>query len=329
MSSDIMSEAPIAALRDAAITREPDRYFAATLAPRAIRADLITLAAFAAELANIPAQVREPLAGEIRLQWWRDALGNRGGEVAPGHPVAVAMRATIARHTLPGEVVDAVIGSYADAVHGERPVSEPGGGGGRGGGDRSDRKRVPRAIRIGVSVEPEQVADRSSQFRVLEADAGLETLTDRIVAPWVDRTPEGFSIDVRAHRLLTHHPVPIESIGPDVRDLLPPTVRSQRQVYADDLPARALERALERFLTAVQPVHDFGKLGALVFAFPSYFVPGAKARDHLLWLREHCPLFREDAHTLNTPLRFLVPKPESGDCDDALLGSASPLRGTR
>jgi phytoene synthase len=125
MSSDIMSEAPIAALRDAAITREPDRYFAATLAPRAIRADLITLAAFAAELANIPAQVREPLAGEIRLQWWRDALGNRGGEVAPGHPVAVAMRATIARHTLPGEVVDAVIGSYADAVHGERPVSEP------------------------------------------------------------------------------------------------------------------------------------------------------------------------------------------------------------
>jgi phytoene synthase len=119
-----MSEAPIAALRDAAITREPDRYFAATLAPHAVRADLIALAAFAAELANIPAQVREPLAGEIRLQWWRDALGNRGGEAASGHPVAAAMRATIARHRLPAKVVDAVIDSYADAVHGERPVSE-------------------------------------------------------------------------------------------------------------------------------------------------------------------------------------------------------------
>jgi uncharacterized protein YecE (DUF72 family) len=36
----------------------------------------------------------------------------------------------------------------------------------------------------------------------------------------------------------------------------------------------------------VQPIHEFGKLGALVFAFPSYFVPGSKARDHLVWLRE-------------------------------------------
>lgn len=119
-----MSEASIAALRDAAITREPDRYFAATLAPQNIRADLITLAAFAAELANIPAQVREPLAGEIRLQWWRDALGNAVPEAAAGHPIATAMRATIDRHALPSEIIVAVIDSYADAVHGERPVNE-------------------------------------------------------------------------------------------------------------------------------------------------------------------------------------------------------------
>jgi TPR repeat protein len=38
----------------------------------------------------------------------------------------------------------------------------------------------------------------------------------------------------------------------------------------------------------------------------------------------YCLLFRQDSHTLNTPLRFLVPKPESGDCDDALIGDASP-----
>ncbi len=145
---------------------------------------------------------------------------------------------------------------------------------------------MPRAIRIGVSVPPEEVAARAGQFRVLEADAGLEPLTDRVVAPWVDRTPEGFTVDVLAHRLLTHHPVSIESLAPDVRDLLSPTVRARRQVYADDLPARALERALDRLLATVQPLQEFGKLGALVFAFPSYFVPGTKARDHLVWLRE-------------------------------------------
>ncbi|MFN3744100.1 MAG: squalene/phytoene synthase family protein [Hyphomicrobiaceae bacterium] len=119
-----MAETPIAALRDAAVAREPDRYFAATLAPVTVRYDLIVLAAFAAELANIPAQVREPLAGEIRLQWWRDALAPGGHDVAAGHPVATAMRASITRHTLPAEIIDAVIDTFADVLYGDRPADE-------------------------------------------------------------------------------------------------------------------------------------------------------------------------------------------------------------
>lgn len=119
-----MSEAPLDALRDTAIAREPDRYFAATLAPVAIRYDLVTLAAFAAELANIPTQVREPLAGEIRLQWWRDALAANGAETAAGHPIAMPLRAVIARHALPAGILDAIIDSYADPLHGDRPADE-------------------------------------------------------------------------------------------------------------------------------------------------------------------------------------------------------------
>ena len=153
-------------------------------------------------------------------------------------------------------------------------------------GERSNRRRVPPALRIGVSVEPSDVAALAAKFRVLEVDAGLEVLTDRVVAPWVDRTPDGFLVDVRAHRILTHHGVPGDSLPPEVRDLLSPSLRERRQLYADDLPARALEVALDRVLASVRPVHEFGKLGALVFAFPSYFVPGAKAQDHLAWLRE-------------------------------------------
>ncbi|HWV82992.1 MAG TPA: squalene/phytoene synthase family protein [Hyphomicrobiaceae bacterium] len=119
-----MSEAPLDALRDTAVARESDRYFAATLAPAAIRYDLVVLAAFAAELANIPLQVREPLAGEIRLQWWRDALAANGAGTAAGHPVAVPLRAVIARHALPAGILDAVIDSYADTLHGDRPADE-------------------------------------------------------------------------------------------------------------------------------------------------------------------------------------------------------------
>ena len=137
-----------------------------------------------------------------------------------------------------------------------------------------------------MQVAPEDVAGRAAQFRVLEADAGLTMLNDRIVAPWVDRTPEGFVVDVRAHRLFTQHPAPIDSLGAEVRDTLSPSVRSRRQVYADDLSARALDLALDRFMTALRPVHEFGKLGAVVFPFPSYFQPSTRANDYLAWLRE-------------------------------------------
>ena len=44
-------------------------------APRAM--DLLALAAFHGEIARIPQTVREPAVGDIRLQWWRDALGCR------------------------------------------------------------------------------------------------------------------------------------------------------------------------------------------------------------------------------------------------------------
>ena len=171
---------------------------------------------------------------------------------------------------------------------GRRPRGGKPRAGVRSGGARNEtpRKRVPPAIRIGVSVAPDDVAARASQLRVLEADAGLEPLTDRVVAPWVDRTPEGFVVDVRAHRLLTHHPAPVDSLWVEVRDALSPSVRARRQVYADDLTARALDLALDRFVASLQPVHEFGKLGAVVFPFPSYFAPSTRSLDYLAWLRE-------------------------------------------
>ena len=75
----------------AAHVRQHDRErFVTTLfAPGKVREDLLTLYAFNAETARVKSLAREPLAGMIRLQWWRDMLtGQRpAGEVDP-HPVA-------------------------------------------------------------------------------------------------------------------------------------------------------------------------------------------------------------------------------------------------
>jgi phytoene synthase len=93
-------------VRVAARAGEPDRYVAALLAPRRARTDLVALAAFLSEASRAVAVASEPMIGEIRLQWWRDALA--AGEMT-GSPVADAMLRTIAAHALPRDLVISIL----------------------------------------------------------------------------------------------------------------------------------------------------------------------------------------------------------------------------
>lgn len=75
-----------------------DRYLATLFAPAEHRDALFALYAFNVEIARVRDVAREPLPGEIRLQWWREVLaGERDGEAA-AHPVAAALRETLARY---------------------------------------------------------------------------------------------------------------------------------------------------------------------------------------------------------------------------------------
>lgn len=86
-----------------------DAWLAALYAPAALRPHLHALDAFALELAQVRDKVQAPLAGEIRLQWWRDALRGRAqGDVA-AHPIAAALLETIAACKLPKPAFDAMI----------------------------------------------------------------------------------------------------------------------------------------------------------------------------------------------------------------------------
>lgn len=79
-----------------------DRYLADLFAPAAARPHLFALHAFDAEVAAVRDKVSEPTLGEMRLEWWRQALrGDHGGS-----PVAAALAATIARFGLPVAAFD-------------------------------------------------------------------------------------------------------------------------------------------------------------------------------------------------------------------------------
>jgi 15-cis-phytoene synthase len=110
-------------VRLAARAHERDRYLSALLAPRAARDDLIALAAFAGEIARIPAMVREPMAGEIRLQWWRDALEALERGEKSGHPVADAVGAARLRHRLPNSLLHGIIDAHTIGLY-EEPLAD-------------------------------------------------------------------------------------------------------------------------------------------------------------------------------------------------------------
>ncbi|MDF1609898.1 phytoene/squalene synthase family protein [Hoeflea sp. YIM 152468] len=78
-----------------------DRYLALLLMPDAVRDDLLVLMLFNAEIAAIRDRIRDPLPGEIRLQWWRDVLAGERGSEAQAHPVAAHLLAMAARRSMP------------------------------------------------------------------------------------------------------------------------------------------------------------------------------------------------------------------------------------
>lgn len=77
-----------------------DRWLTVLFAPPTARDGVFALLAFHAEIARIRETVSEPMLGDIRLQWWRDALNSIAAGKVPAHPVAEALAHTIPAHGL-------------------------------------------------------------------------------------------------------------------------------------------------------------------------------------------------------------------------------------
>jgi phytoene synthase len=110
-----MASTHTAAASDAAYCLEQarrfdrDRYLAALFAPSDARADLFALYAFNLELARIRELVREPMMGLIRLQWWRDCIGEIYGGKVRRHQVAQPLAEAVQRHSLPRDLFERII----------------------------------------------------------------------------------------------------------------------------------------------------------------------------------------------------------------------------
>ncbi|MFI5228221.1 MAG: DUF72 domain-containing protein [Gemmatimonadales bacterium] len=138
----------------------------------------------------------------------------------------------------------------------------------------TDRTLTVRGVfyPAGTSTPEARLRYYATRFSMVEADAGFYALPDRATTErWVERTPADFVFDVKAHALMTGHATDVARLPRSVRDLLPPTVGLR--AYAKDLPIVAREEIWRLYRDAVTPLHEAGKLGAVLLQFAPWIKP--------------------------------------------------------
>lgn len=88
-----------------------DRYLATLVLPATARDGVTALLAFNADVAAIRERVSGPAPGEIRLQWWSDALSGDGHGAVGQNPLADALLKTLKRYGLPSGTLLRLIGA--------------------------------------------------------------------------------------------------------------------------------------------------------------------------------------------------------------------------
>lgn len=126
------------------------------------------------------------------------------------------------------------------------------------------------------------------QFPLVEVDATYYSPpAERTAQLWVERTPPGFTFNIKAFSLLTGHPTRVSAL---YKDLRPET--EKKNIYPDDLPPQAYEEVWTRFLSALDPLVEAGKLGAILFQFPPWFTIRRDNKQYLLEVARRCDPLR-------------------------------------
>ncbi len=101
-----------------------DRYLLCVLAPATHRPALFAIHAFNVAISRIPETVSEPILGQIRLQWWREAIAAIYGEgTPPAHPIIAALTDVIARHHLSQESFERTLCARERDIEDWRPAT--------------------------------------------------------------------------------------------------------------------------------------------------------------------------------------------------------------
>lgn len=123
----------------------------------------------------------------------------------------------------------------------------------------------------------------ASQFPLVEVDSSYYAMpAPNVAALWAQRTPEGFTMNVKAFRLFTGHATEPKVLHRDLQEAL--GADAPAQLYYKSTPPQIREELWRRFHEALLPLRQAGRLGLVHFQFPPWLRPDADGLAHL----RHC-----------------------------------------
>jgi uncharacterized protein YecE (DUF72 family) len=133
-----------------------------------------------------------------------------------------------------------------------------------------------------------RLAYYARRFPLVEVDATYYSPpAEQTAALWAERTPATFTFNIKAFSLLTGHPTKVSAL---YKDLRPET--DKKNIYPDALSPQAYEEVWTRFLSALDPLVEAGKLGAILFQFPPWFTIRRSNKQYLLEVAKRCEPLR-------------------------------------
>jgi uncharacterized protein YecE (DUF72 family) len=133
-----------------------------------------------------------------------------------------------------------------------------------------------------------RLAFYARQFPLVEVDATYYGMpAEQTARLWAERTPKDFTFNIKAFSLLTGHPTKVSALPKDLR---PET--EKKSVYPDHLEPQVYEDVWTRFLSALDPLVQAGKLGVILFQFPPWFTIRQSNKRYLLEVAARCKPLR-------------------------------------
>jgi uncharacterized protein YecE (DUF72 family) len=134
---------------------------------------------------------------------------------------------------------------------------------------------------LSVKTSGDRLRFYASQFPLVEVDSTYYGIPKpETLEGWAADTPADFTFDVKSFSLFTNHPTRPANLPPDIREQLPANLKD-RNIYVEALPDELVDEVWERFRTALEPLRAAGKLAAVFFQFPPWFMPSSRSLAYI------------------------------------------------